>query len=485
MVHLFNRFTCLVAAVSGLAVVAFAGEGDSSVGILPADYLRVDWVETAGAQYIDTGYFPGPSTRFEADVKMVGDYRSSVQSVFCGAKTADGKTFFVNFSNVNANEMYVWCKSANQTTEVVTGAKAYNGQRVTLGFDATTGTFSYGGLTRQNCSVLTETLTTSFGIGGRIIENESPVSPFASFRMRIYGWKIWTGEKLERDYVPCVRERDDVAGLYDLQNGVFKPSAGDPFVAGGGVAHSVLAFSGKAVTDCITFDYCPSLSNFSASAWVKNVTPGSFHSAGTYLGVIFSQGALGAIPGFVCCVSSGADGTCSLKCQVCSGAGVVTSAPIDWTAQTNDDKWHLVTVTYDKSSGQCCLYVDAEFKNSVTLSTEMPVSTSQFVIGARDTSKDTGGYPVKGCVAEVSLWNRVLKPREVKKMLYRQLSGKESGLLGYWPLTGTADDLTTYVAVDCVDNGNVRHNGTWGTGIDVTPGRVGFWRGPGMAVIIF
>ena len=475
-VNLVTAFACALLGPLSL----FAAE-------LPAEYVRVDYVETQGNQWIDTGYYPGPQTIFEGDVQMVGDYVESDYAAPYGSynyDTSRTESFCGNFAN-RPDQFVVWCFRGTQPTSGnrITGTDKINGLRTTLAFNANTKTFTYGSqkLVLSN-DIPAETLQVTFGIGGRINPPKDP-RPFKNFNMRIYGWKIWTGEKLERDYVPCVREEDNVAGLYDVQNGVFKPSAGDPFIAKGGKIKSVLEFPGKAVTDCITFGYCPSLSNFSASAWVKNVTPGLSKAGETYVGVIFSQGAQGANPGFACTVSSKSGETYSLNCQVRRSLEDFKSVTTDWTAHAKDGKWHLVTVTYDRSSELCCLYVDAEFKNSITQSTLTPISEQRFCIGARAEGTSTG-FPVKGCVAEVSLWDRVLKPTEIKRMLCRQLNGRERGLLGYWPLTGPYDDLLNG-PIDCVDNGNTRHDGTYGTGVNVISGKVGFWPKPGMALLIY
>ena len=480
-VNLVTAFAC--ALLGSLSL--FAAE-------LPAEYVRVDYVETQGNQWIDTGYYPGPQTIFEGDVQMVGEkYKDKSElpasvtnfypfGAYDNPDSGHMESFYGNFSSAKSDQFFIRCYSGEAPEParvLVSGLDAYNGKRVKLAFDSTTRTFTYGGVTRADCLVPTNTLQVTFGIGGRIQTPSAP-RPLQCFNMRIYGWKIWTGEKLERDYVPCVRERDNIAGLYDLRNKVFKPSAGDPFVFSAGNLKSVCQFGGQNESDCITFNYRPALANFSASAWVKNVTQGCRDN-----GVIFSQGSMATeAPGFSCYVASGSGGARTLKCQVRNSQNVV-SAGTDWTDQAKDGTWHLVTVTYDKSSGLCCLYVDAELKTNFTQSTGTPVSGQRFLIGARDNGGPA--FPVKGCVAEVSLWDRVLKPKEIKRMLYGQLSGKETGLLGYWPLADGYDRLTSGVAYDCVDNGSAKHDGTWGAGIEVIPGKVGFRPKPGLAILVY
>ncbi len=52
------------------------------------------------------------------------------------------------------------------------------------------------------------------------------MTPFSYYRMRVYGWKIWDGDTLVRDFVPCYRLFDLRAGLLDTVSGRFYDNAG-------------------------------------------------------------------------------------------------------------------------------------------------------------------------------------------------------------------------------------------------------------------
>ena len=56
--------------------------------------------------------------------------------------------------------------------------------------------------------------------------NNGEAQPFTSYNMQVYGCKIYDNEQLIRNYIPCYRKSDDIAGLYDLVNGVFYTNAG-------------------------------------------------------------------------------------------------------------------------------------------------------------------------------------------------------------------------------------------------------------------
>ena len=44
--------------------------------------------------------------------------------------------------------------------------------------------------------------------------------------LRYYGVKIDVNGETERNYIPCIRTSDGIAGLYDTVNGVFYSSVG-------------------------------------------------------------------------------------------------------------------------------------------------------------------------------------------------------------------------------------------------------------------
>jgi hypothetical protein len=69
-----------------------------------------------------------------------------------------------------------------------------------------------------------------------------------------------------------------------------------------------------------------------------------------------------------------------------------------------------------------------------------------------------------GLVAKVTLWNRALSQVEVQELMHSQLTGKEPGLVAYWPL----DEGSGSVAHDRTGHG---HDGRLENGpVWTTPG---------------
>ena len=53
--------------------------------------------------------------------------------------------------------------------------------------------------------------------------NETTLRPFAG---KIYNAKIYNGDSLVRDFVPCYRKEDNVIGMYDLISNTFYTNSG-------------------------------------------------------------------------------------------------------------------------------------------------------------------------------------------------------------------------------------------------------------------
>ena len=68
-------------------------------------------------------------------------------------------------------------------------------------------------------------------------------SQYYDCNIRIYYCKIWDNNILFRNFIPCYRKSDNVAGLYDLVNGVFYTNAGTgTFIKGNDIPYKNSVF---------------------------------------------------------------------------------------------------------------------------------------------------------------------------------------------------------------------------------------------------
>lgn len=175
-------------------------------GLLPSGYTRVDYIQGTGSQYIDTGFVVNKSDNYALEID--GLFPSQAQTY----QGCNGyMQFFVsskygisNESSISVgNRDTVRIAYANQTaTLTVNGSQAeskswasYSGANVKLGVlrmgDTNNGWFSGGAASGT-----------------------------------IYGYKVWTNNILVSECVPCVRNSDNVAGVYDVIREQFITNAG-------------------------------------------------------------------------------------------------------------------------------------------------------------------------------------------------------------------------------------------------------------------
>ena len=56
--------------------------------ILPAEYQQVDYIESSGTQYIDTGYKPNERSEYELDFEFA-EFYESITGFVCGREEED------------------------------------------------------------------------------------------------------------------------------------------------------------------------------------------------------------------------------------------------------------------------------------------------------------------------------------------------------------------------------------------------------------
>lgn len=175
-------------------------------GLLPSGYTRVDYIQGTGSQYIDTGFVVNKSDNYALEID--GLFPSQAQTY----QGCNGyMQFFVsskygisNESSISVgNRDTVRIAYANQTaTLTVNGSQAeskswasYSGANVKLGIlrmgDVNNGWFNGGAASGT-----------------------------------IYGYKAWKNNILVSECVPCVRNSDNVAGVYDVIREQFITNAG-------------------------------------------------------------------------------------------------------------------------------------------------------------------------------------------------------------------------------------------------------------------
>lgn len=176
---------------------------------LPSGYTKLAYIQSSGAQYIDTGFKPNNNTRVVVDGQFVST--PSGNTALFGARTAaNSKNYAMLFipSNFRSdyNNVYTqtWAVSA-------TIRRVYDKNKETTTIDGVAKSYT-------NAAFQTDYNMALFAINAA-----GTVQWFAS--MKLYSCQIYDNGTLVRDFQPCIDASGDV-GLYDFVGKQFYGNAG-------------------------------------------------------------------------------------------------------------------------------------------------------------------------------------------------------------------------------------------------------------------
>lgn len=174
-------------------------------------YERLDYIESTGTQYIDTGVVPTDTTGVKIDIMTT---TKLTDQVFFGSRTTTDGRFWVgktttiyygwnsnNYSSSGNNDMYLNSIKLN-----------YLNDKLATVNDSDTYTIS---------STLESNTKSVYVFAG----NDNGTAKYFS-QIRVYDFQITQDSKVVRDLVPCYRKSDRTVGMYDKINGVFYTNSG-------------------------------------------------------------------------------------------------------------------------------------------------------------------------------------------------------------------------------------------------------------------
>jgi hypothetical protein len=222
--------------VTNYSLYKFANALRRYKAILPTqEYEDCNYVKSARASYIDTGYVPKANIEMEVRLKFAGtfQYGTGNTNAFFGITESDGRAYTINFGNSSNqyNNLFTWLSRSydgSHTWQLNINADTRENEN-TLECTPTKVTYGAYSVVPQ---LKTEDMDHSLYIMGRKTA-AGVVSAFTSFEMYVYEWIIREGSTEVRHYIPKRRTADGVYGLYDTVNNVFKPSdSATPFSGG-------------------------------------------------------------------------------------------------------------------------------------------------------------------------------------------------------------------------------------------------------------
>lgn len=192
---------------------------------LPSEFQEVEYIESSGTQYIDTNFVP--TLNSEIFVKFnYGTAISSNQMLF-GSKSYSSHYYQCFKGSNDRFSIAFGCSSSSDFTNLYS-TDYYN---LDVELKVNNSGFSINNTLYSWSVTPSEIGYSTLSIFARHYET---YDLFGSYKL--YSFKIYDNNILVRDFVPCYRKADNVAGLYDLVNGVFYTNAGTgTFIVGGNV----------------------------------------------------------------------------------------------------------------------------------------------------------------------------------------------------------------------------------------------------------
>lgn len=188
---------------------------------LPTEYQEVEYIESSGTQYINTGVIPTVHT----GVKVKGHFASVQDSdnIILGASDQtsfdDGRAYSVDsFPN---KVYFAFGEMVGDPIGTITITQTKNKQYEY--------TLNYMDSGKASVDTLQITLPTRTSVTSNVLylfclNGNGTAGYYAHFALGYL--QITQGESVIHDYVPCYRKADNVAGLYDIVTGTFLTNAG-------------------------------------------------------------------------------------------------------------------------------------------------------------------------------------------------------------------------------------------------------------------
>lgn len=197
---------------------------------LPLGYTLLDYIESTGTQYIDTGIIPDNDTGFSVTLQCVN---IPTDNFVYGARQGDDGRFVVG---AKSDSVYVGYGS--QVT-------LYNWQGVASPSVRNNIKVNYKNsriaqLNNELDYNLPSTLPTFDNATTVTLFGRNANGTVVGFAQRVYDNKITQGNNVIRNYIPCRRNSDSALGMYDTVTGNFLTNQGTgTFTAGNAVSDPV------------------------------------------------------------------------------------------------------------------------------------------------------------------------------------------------------------------------------------------------------
>lgn len=187
--------------------------------LLPSNYTQVEYIQSSGTQYIDTGYLA------KGDLKVVTDieYTSTIsgnQFIYGGRNTSTSKVNALLVSNNGSRFRNDYNTSNTNATPNI--SNLVTKWHIEKDKGALTITSSDGQTITKN--ITNSNFVSDYNVWIFTVNNAGNTLNLASYKL--YSFKMYDNDVLKRDFIPCYRNSDNEVGLYDIVNNEFYTNKG-------------------------------------------------------------------------------------------------------------------------------------------------------------------------------------------------------------------------------------------------------------------
>ena len=191
---------------------------------LPSGYTQLEYIQSSGTQYIDTGFKPNQDAKIVISMAFLGSAGENVLGSRNSSSDANNRFGIITFGSSSKIGSF-FGSTATQSISLDSSIHNYTLSKAGLSVDGV----SYGGAYTASFSCTYPITLFAWNNGSNgIVKNSS----------KIVDCKIFSGEVLVRNFIPC-KNPSGVIGLYDvIENKFYKNAGTGSFVAGAEVKGS-------------------------------------------------------------------------------------------------------------------------------------------------------------------------------------------------------------------------------------------------------
>ena len=191
--------------------------------LIPNDYVQVDFIESNGNSYIDTGYKPNTRTGVDVTYQFTETYNNARIFGEQGLNEIPGTMNYEVYISASNKLSYGYKDGAGNWVQTQIDADT-NLHRILFNVEGNTFKVDDDMCIINNQSTIASPYNMYMMTTNQEIYQQGQVGGRA--KIKIYNFSIYEAGVIQKKFVPCVRKSDGKVGMYELVSGVFCPSLG-------------------------------------------------------------------------------------------------------------------------------------------------------------------------------------------------------------------------------------------------------------------